>query len=846
MAVRRTARTRTALGTAAAAVLAAITMAGPAAAASSVPAARTTTAASHTAPRPGGPPSGRIGQRVRHVTPATFPGQFTKRASAAALPAGNRSSCPVPSRPGLVQCMSISRAFPASGTEAGITADTKAGTQAAAVVAGYSPAQLQSAYGLTTASATGGTSGGAAEAVAIVGAYDDPNAAADLAAYRTQFGMPPCLTATGAGCLVKVNENNQAGPLPSAPPSTAGDWTWDESASIDMVTAICPNCEIMLFEANSTSVADLGQAVLAARNDADFITAGWSSPEFFGETADDQLYFNAPGKALVFPAGDSGYGTAWPAVSQDVTSVGGTTLTANTGTSRGWDETAWAGTGAGCATAEPKPAWQTADDTSPNGCLNRSQNDVAAVANPSDGVAVYDSTAYTGATARSAGWGTGGGTTVSAAIIASVYALNGYPQPGTRPASYPYQPASSGDFNAVTSGTDGTCESNRAYLCNAQSGYNGPAGAGTPDGAAGLAFSASADAVTLTDPGTQDINTYTGLTIPAQATDSASGQTLSYSATGLPNGFAVNPGTGTITGTTAGATGTWPVTLTATDSTGAAGSVRFNIVIMTGMTNLYSPQSGPVTLNLGGKCLDDTASNTIKIEEWACNGGTNQNWTFQPSTTPGAPGTITYSPSTSECIQATGTSPGSLIQLASCTTSLDQKWSIRSGGQLFNPLSGRCLADPGDSTTNGTQLTLQNCDPADTGQQWTMPPSAAQLGLWGKCMDDSGSTANNAPVQIKTCGGTASQQWTAKPDDTFRISGVCLDMQGQSTLDGGLAEMYACNGGANQQWIIGPQGQIENTHSGKCLDDPGDNGSDGTQLVQNDCYGQAGETWTVT
>ena len=803
-----------------------------------------------------------IGQPVRHVTPPASTGQspeqLPRQSARAKLPAGDTAACLAPSRAGQAQCLAISNTIVSakakSGTAKAGTA-TKAGANAAAAAtpSGYSPAQLQSAYNLTTASATGGTSGGTPEVIAVIDSYDDATAAADLAAYRTQFGLAPCVTGTGVGCLVKVNENNQTSPLPSAPPASAGDWTLQESANIDAITAICPNCEILLVEANSTSDTDLGQAAITAENDSDFVTGGWGESEFPGETADDQLYLNAPGKALVFPGGDTGYGTDWPAASQYVTSVGGTTLTADATVSRGYDETAWSGTGSGCTIFEPKPSWQKSDDTSPTGCLNRTQNDVAAVGDPSTGVAVYDSTASASGDNRTAGWDDVGSTSIAASIVTAAYALNGLPRAGTYPASYPYQSGNSSDFNAVTSGSNGTCESNRAYLCHGQSGFNGPAGQGTLNGAAGLAYSGNGDTVTVPNPGNNAMGwSQVSLRIPLQASDSDASQAITWSAAGLPERLTINSATGVISGDlSAFDAGTDnKVTATATDASGASGSVTFDLSVLTPLRTNWINHPGPFASGVSGMCIDDPSGNTAAgtvIHVYACNGGTNQTWSYFPPDTPGSAGNggeIVSNLNTGMCVAVPGTNSGSKATLQACDrTDQKQEWNLQSGGELYNPLSGRCLSDPGNSTANNTQLDIENCAGA-TGQQWNLPAGQVLSGVNGDCMDDyQASAANNTKVDLYTCNGSTSQNWTVNPNGTIQIQGVCLDMQGQSKLDGGLAELYACNGGVNQKWTILPDGELMNVNSGKCLDDPANAATLGTQLEQEDCYRQAGEIW---
>ena len=233
-----------------------------------------------------------------------------------------------------------------------------------------------------------------------------------------------------------------------------------------MVSAICPDCHILLVEANSDYMTDMGKSVNRAVSlGAKFISDSWGRPEDSSDPGSDSAYFNHPGVAITVAAGDHGYGTAYPAVSPYVISVGGTSLSPSSNARR-WTETAWSGTGSGCSSYDPKPSWQT--DT---GCGRRTANDVAAVADPDTGVAVYD-------TYEANGWAVYGGTSAATPIIAAVYALAGEPTPGSNPATYPYAHASA--LNDVTSGHNGSCSP--SYLCTARAGFDGPTGLGTPEG----------------------------------------------------------------------------------------------------------------------------------------------------------------------------------------------------------------------------------------------------------------------------------------------------------------------------------------------------------------------------
>ena len=238
-------------------------------------------------------------------------------------------------------------------------------------MSGYGPADLQSAYALPS-------NLGAGKTVAIVDAYDLPSAESDLGVYRSQFGLPPCTTANG--CFRKINQNGG-----TTPPAANSGWGQEIALDIDMVSAICPQCKILLVEASSASIANLGTAVnQAVAQGAVAVSNSYGASESFSETSWDTSYYKHAGVAITASSGDSGYGTSYPAASPWVTSVGGTSLS-RASNARGWTETVWSGAGSGCSSTESKPSFQT--DT---GCSRRTIADVSAVANPSTGVAVYD------------------------------------------------------------------------------------------------------------------------------------------------------------------------------------------------------------------------------------------------------------------------------------------------------------------------------------------------------------------------------------------------------------------------------------------------------------------------
>lgn len=311
---------------------------------------------------------------------------------------------------------------------------------------GYSPAQLTSAYSLAGATGTA--------TVAIVDAYASPKAAADLAAYRSQFGL-------GTANLTQYNQTGGT----TLPKGDTG-WASEEMLDLEMVSAICPSCSIVYVGAKSTSFADLGAAVnTAVSKGAKVVSNSYGGSESSTES-NYASYYNHPGVAITVSSGDDGYGVESPASFNTVTAVGGTTLNL-TGSNTRSSETAWSGAGSGCSAYISKPSWQ--HDT---GCSKRTVADVSAVADPNTGVAVYISYGSSGGK----NWFVYGGTSVAAPVIGAVYARSG--NTSGVPASIAY--SNTGSLHDVTSGSNGSCST--AYLCQGVTGYDGPTGLGTPNG----------------------------------------------------------------------------------------------------------------------------------------------------------------------------------------------------------------------------------------------------------------------------------------------------------------------------------------------------------------------------
>jgi len=325
---------------------------------------------------------------------------------------------------------------------------------------GLTPADLQAAYQLPGASA------GAGMTVAIVDAYDDPAAEADLATYRAQFGLPACTTSTG--CFRKVDQDGG-----TSYPVVDEGWAQEISLDLDMVSAVCPRCHILLVEATSSAQSNLGRAVnTAVRLGADAVSNSYGGPD--ASDSSYGRYYHHPGVAITASAGDSGYGVSYPASSKWVTAVGGTSLRRSSRARRGWTESAWDSSGSGCSDRNTT-TWQ---DTSLTGCDGRAVADIAAVADPATGVAVYDSVTFE----ETSGWLTFGGTSAGAPMIAAAFALAGNTA-DVADGSYVWTHHRSG-VNDVTSGSNGDCPTDR--WCNAHYGWDGPTGWGTPSGVTAL------------------------------------------------------------------------------------------------------------------------------------------------------------------------------------------------------------------------------------------------------------------------------------------------------------------------------------------------------------------------
>ncbi len=333
-----------------------------------------------------------------------------------------------------------------------LDASTRHAGRATADPAGWGAPALRSAYDLP--------SGGADTTVAVVVAYDYPSAEADMNQYRKQFGLPACTSASG--CFTKVNQKGETGHYPQQ------DYGWGVEASLDlqMISAACPTCHIVLAEANQPSDHALAKATMAAIGQGATVTNhSYGRIETTGIESAATPY-DQPGVTAVSSTGDFGYGPAsFPASVPDVVAVGGTKLARSATDPRGWTEKAWKYGGSGCSAYFAKPGYQS--DTA---CHMRAFGDVSAVA---DGLAIYN----TSLPKQFQGWLEVGGTSASSPLVAGMIGAAG--ADGMKAGALYGHP---GDFNDVVAGSNGFCQDN--YICTAVPGYDGPTGWGTPKGLA--------------------------------------------------------------------------------------------------------------------------------------------------------------------------------------------------------------------------------------------------------------------------------------------------------------------------------------------------------------------------
>lgn len=411
---------------------------------------------------------------------------------------------------------------------------------------GLTPIDFSTAYGFTQTSAS------SSQTIGIVDAYNDPNISSDLNTFDTNYGLPACGLGT---CLKVVGETGSASSLPAD--DTSG-WSVEESLDVEAVHSICHACKIILVEANSSSLTDLGTSVdEAVTLGATEVTNSYGGAEAGTQSA--AAYYNHPGVVITASAGDNGYydfdylggeGASEnmadvPSAYNTVVAVGGTSLYLNQTGGR-QSEAVWndngvksyneqlsgyvmGATGGGCSQVYAAKSWQKGlSNWSDTGCgTDRLVSDVSADADYLTGFDVYDS--YTcGACVSSAGWYTIGGTSLASPIIASLFGLAGGAHGVQYPALTLYGHLGTSALYDVTVGGDGYCAGEGAaacgdnnstsspytvdcdynlagtaispgdVACDAGPGYDGPTGVGAPNSLSAFAKTGPSGTITCT------------------------------------------------------------------------------------------------------------------------------------------------------------------------------------------------------------------------------------------------------------------------------------------------------------------------------------------------------------
>ncbi len=647
-------------------------------------------------------------------------------------------ACAAPTAPGAMSCTIITTA-PAvsSSTRASGPERPAAGGPPAGLLG---PTDLQNIYNLQSATS------GSRQTVAVIGAgpyntsADANTPASDLSSYRSHYGLEPCTA--GDGCLTVENENGGS-TLPTGTP-IAG-WQAQSALSMDTISAICPNCDILFVEASSSNITDLATAAQTAAQTAgvSVVDNPYAGPEsnFTSAASEATLdaFYDNPGVAMIAAAGNSGFtgGINYPAASPDVISVGGTVLSQNAAGL--WsDSAAWSGTTSGCSLYENKPAWQ-ADSL----CGGRTDNDLSAAA------ATTASTAPVAYFSDGA-WAGGGATALSAGIISGIYALAGTPARRTNPASYPYDNARY-DLNDITSGTTGTCAI--TALCGAGAGYDAPTGLGTPSTTLALTSSGAVSGVVYgASAGSSCLDNSHGNLANNNKIDwwQCNGDTDTQQWTLASDGsIQIGNNSGFCIGVSQG------------------GTTNGSNIILFGCNGGTSQQwatnaDDEIVNQKSGKCMADpngTQGDQLVLE--VCNSTAEFQLWRAPYPVPSSTGAISLKSSSGMCLDDKNDvlSYGNTVQIWSCNGGASQKWTVESNGNV-QIAAGYCLDYLETVSPPSTVASLGECDLGGT-MVWTIHSdgSLAPAAILPNCLLVTGTPANGTQPIPGSCDGSSDEEW---------------------------------------------------------------------------------------
>lgn len=334
--------------------------------------------------------------------------------------------------------------------------------------------QVAVTAGCTPSTATTLATGGG-KAIAIVNAYHYPTALADLATYSQTFGLP----VPDASTFVYINLGTE----------TDDGWASGSAVEVQVVHALAPQAKIILVQAATNQIGDLYAALARANQELQKygggqLLHGWTSEEFWGPAATDKetyydRYYTMSNVTYIAATGNDVVPT-WPATSQRVLAVGGTTIARapwNYGFvgEDSWSDNGWGGathgSGAGYSTRVAKPSWQTGNTTGKRGIP-----DIAAIGSSATPVYLYFTIPSTGF----AGWFGMSGTGVAASVVTGIVNASGHFW-GSAETQKIYA-AKTARANAFRVSRTGDCGVYHAYMV--APGWNPCTGVGSPWGKA--------------------------------------------------------------------------------------------------------------------------------------------------------------------------------------------------------------------------------------------------------------------------------------------------------------------------------------------------------------------------
>ncbi|MBR7825147.1 RICIN domain-containing protein [Actinospica sp. MGRD01-02] len=287
---------------------------------------------------------------------------------------------------------------------------------------------------------------------------------------------------------------------------------------------------------------------------------------------------------------------------------------------------------------------------------------------------------------------------------------------GSQTGSYRLVNRYSGLVLALTTGSGASAETTPArYWSNATGNSVGGSRTANEQTLTITAVGAVTGTVTLASIGTQNWTEGSPVSIRANAT-SSTGQTISYSASGLPAGVSIASSTGLISGDPT-STGSGKATVTATAG-GASNQTTFSWTVAAGAS-----LNGTHVLSISGNALDDpnwSTSEGTQLDTWTANGGANQNWVFTEQSDGSYQIENAYS---NLCMDDDGgfTTVGDPVIQWACTGNSNQHWTValqpNGSYELTNVNSGLLLST---ASTKSGALVTQQTNTGSSLQQWAL------------------------------------------------------------------------------------------------------------------------------